>query len=192
MISVIIATFGDEWIANNQHKIQFALWSAKNQTLDDVEVIRTHEKSLHEARNLGAQKAKGSRLVFLDGDDWLHERFCENIVEPEDVLQPLTKYKDAPFSAIGTAASYLEPRADLIEGNHLIVGCPVKRELFLDVGGFDDWPVYEDWALWLKMRKAGATFGKTTGIYYVRYNFMGRNQDPRGPETYDTIRRMYS
>lgn len=192
MISIVMATYNDLWLAQNQQKIQVALRSATSQTLDDVEVIRTHHDTLHEARNEGARKAKGSRLVFLDADDWLDLDFCEKIVEPEDVLQPLTKYKDAPGSAIGTMASYLEPRADLLDGNHLIVGCPVKRDLFLDVGGFDDWPVYEDWALWLKMRKAGATFGKTTGVYNVRYNFLGRNQDPRGPETFHQIRQAYA
>ena len=192
MISVIIATYGDEWIANHQSEIQWALRSASEQSFKAVEVIRIHRDTLHEARNSGAKQAKGHRLVFLDGDDWLEPNFCRKIVESEDVLQPLTKYSEGPNTGIATMPSYLEPRDDLLDGNHLIVGCPVKREMFLDVGGFDDWPVYEDWALWLKMRKAGATFGRTTGIYNVRYSFMGRNQDYRGPHIYNEIRRAYA
>ena len=187
MISVIVATYGDRdhW----RRVARSAIDSAESQTVE-AEVLYTHGATLARARNFGAYVAHGERLVFLDADDWLAPDFCERIVEPENVLQPLTAYHMAGYQT--KVAHYLEPRDDLIEGNHLIVGCPVDREVFMDVGGFDEWPVYEDWALWLKIRAAGGSFGKTTGVYNVTVNPNGRNQDPRGPETYDQIRRLYS
>lgn len=191
MISVVMATYGDDWLVEHKNDILWAKQSVERQTRRGVELVRVHGPSLHEARNSGAMQANGDRLVFLDADDWLSNDFCEKIIEPEDVLQPYTKYVKSQYESIETTASYLEPRESLLDGNHLIVGCPVNRELFLDVGGFDDWPIYEDWALWLKMKKAGATFGRTTGVYYVRHNFMGRNSGPVG-STFDDIRKKYS
>lgn len=187
MISVIVATYGDR---DHWRRIaRRAINSAENQTVE-AEVLYTHGATLARARNFGATLAHGERLVFLDADDWLAHDFVEKIVEPENVLQPMTTtyigghQMQLPY--------YLPPREDLLDGNHLIVGCPVDKELFMDVGGFDEWPVYEDWALWLKIRAAGGTFGKTTGVYNINHNPDGRNQDPRGPETYDKIRQAYS
>jgi len=191
MISVIIATYNDQWVTDHRFDIEWSVRSAAQQHDLSTEVVRIHRDTLHEARNEGALKAKGSRLVFLDGDDWLEPDFTQLIVEPEDILQPRTRFWTKATNEF-TPPEYIAPRADLLDGNHLIVGCPVNRQLFLDVGGFDDWPIYEDWALWLKMRKAGATFGKTSGVYNIQTQPQGRNAGEYAGTTYDQIRATYA
>ena len=169
-------------------KAQAAAKSVFNQTVK-TEVIIIYENSVASARNLGAQRVSGERIVFLDADDSLEPDFVEKIVESEDVLQPLTSYN---IGGIKYSPTYISPRDSLLDGNHLIIGCPVNRELFLDAGGFDEWPLYEDWALWLKLQKAGATFGKTTGVYNINVNPRGRNMGLEGPETYKKIQEVYA
>ena len=196
MISIIVATYGDE-----QHwdKIAHAaMLSAYQQSPSFTQVIRVHGDSLHEARNAGAAKAYGDTLVFLDADDWLDPMFsvlASFAMKKHDVIQPKTRFVEAmgPSQQFNSTPTWLEPSSDegLIGGNHLIVGCPIKREMFMDIGGFDDWPVYEDWALWLKAEKAGADFGKTKAVYNVLVNPIGRNQSPLGPETFHRIREQY-
>jgi glycosyltransferase involved in cell wall biosynthesis len=188
LISIIISTFNNEWLKRNRHYFERAMQSAHSQTIP-VEVLWEHGETLASARNQGAENASGDRLVFLDADDELEPNFARSITEPESVLQPLTVQKWE--NTYPTEPAYMEPRADLIDGNHLIVGCPVKRDIFMDVGGFDEWPVYEDWALWLKIKKAGGTFGKTTGIYRINLREGSRNSSPVGPEVYEQIRNIY-
>ena len=189
MISVIIGTYGDDWLARNRQVYDRAIESVRNQTSDDVELILSHETTLQSARNLGARKALGRYLVFLDADDWLDPDFCERIVEPEDVLQPKTAYHRG---GVQGEVEYLEPYEDLLDGNHLIIGCPVKREVFMDVGGFDDYHVFEDWALWLKVRQAGGTFGKTTGVYNIDTTEYSRNHESNWGDILGQVRGRFS
>ena len=189
MISVVIASYGDPFWAN---LAKFALRTVYAQTIPvDYVQIHLENGTLAEARNRGALKAVGDRLVFLDADDTLDRQFCEKIVEPETILQP----KTAVYGSHGELLEepeFLAPYGDLLEGNHLIVGSPVNRQAFLDVGGFDEWPLFEDWALWLKMRKAGATFGKTDGVYNIHRRDFGRNIIPDITPIWGQIRGLYA
>jgi glycosyltransferase involved in cell wall biosynthesis len=167
MISVVVATYGD-----------YDVWGpiaerALASTKEFDEVIYVHGETLASARNAGARKARGERLVFLDADDELAPGFKDLVVEEEDILQPLTIYRQPDGTE--TEPHYLLPYGDLYDGNHIVIGAPINRELMLSVGGFDEYPVAEDWALWLKMRRAGATFGQTKATYIVNVNHNSRN-----------------
>ena len=49
------------------------------------------------------------------------------------------------------------PQIDLASGNWLVVGTALERSLFMEVGGFGDYPHgFEDWSLWAKCWKLGA------------------------------------
>lgn len=183
MISIIIGIYGEDWIRNHEGLILRAYESAKLQTVP-VQVIVSEGNTLAAARNEGARVASRERLVFLDADDTISPDFAEKAIEPEDVLQPLTNDESGRIG-------YIPPRDSLLDGNHLIVGCPVKKDVFMSVGGFDEWPIYEDWALWLKIQDANGSFGKTTGIYNINYRNDSRNNDSVGPETYHKIRSLY-
>lgn len=160
MISIIIATHGNfkKWDKLAQRAIKSAITES-----DDV--IRIHGETLASSRNEGAAKAKHDRIMFLDADDELVDGFSSLVTEKEDVLQPRTIYI-SPDGETGPV-HWIEPRESLLDGNHIIVGAPVMREAFMDCGGFDEYPIFEDWALWLKMKKAGATFGRTKATYKI-------------------------
>ena len=49
-------------------------WEEKDRR---IKVIHKENEGPSKARNLGIQEAKGTYLVFLDGDDWLDSRFLE-------------------------------------------------------------------------------------------------------------------
>ena len=86
--------------------------------------------------------------------------------DPLLLFQPSVCYvkrgKRAPPNLIG-------PR-DLREDNYLVVGTVVSRELFFRVGGFNDYPHgFEDWSLWAKCSKAGASVVPVRGAVYIAY-----------------------
>jgi hypothetical protein len=58
--------------------------------------------------------------------------------------------------ATSTTAPRLPP-----DGNWLVIGCVARTDLLREVGGFRDFPVYEDWDLWLRCWLAGATFERS-------------------------------
>lgn len=182
MISIIVATFGDFEYWN---KIADRAMRSATQQTEECEVIRVHGDTLAQARNLGAEQASCRRIVFLDADDELEPQFAAKVVEPEDVLQP-----KAVIIGEGGDAQWIEPRQNFLDGNHIVVGAPVSRDVFLEVGGFDEWPIAEDWALWLKIKKAGGSFGRTQATYLIHQNPQGRNsQDDQG--VYEMIRSAY-
>lgn len=184
MISVIVATYGPRGYWD-----MIAERAVRSAELETDDVIRIHGNTLAEARNEGAAKAKNKRLVFLDADDELARGFNHWVVEYETVLQPRTQYFHADYTV--SEPYWIAPRESLYEGNHIIVGAPVLKEAFMDVGGFDDYPIYEDWALWLKMKQAGATFGKTWATYRVHVNPKGRNSQNNYGWVYEQIRQDF-
>ena len=178
---MVVATFGDFDYWNR-------LATRAVASVRDAEVIRVHGKTLAAARNTGAKRAQGDRLVFLDADDELAPDFISRIVEPEDILQPLTSYEEG---GVWGEPFYHLPAPKLTVGNHIVVGAPVKRDLFLESGGFDEYSFMEDWALWLKLHSMGATLGKTSGVYMVHRMPNSRNSTQHN-DTVEEIRKRFS
>lgn len=185
MISVIVATYGDYDLWN-----PLAERALRSVDPEAMETIRVHGDDLASARNAGARAASGDRLVFLDADDELYPGFSDLVVESEDVLQPMTMFREPATGAINSYG-WIEPAEDLLIRNHIIVGAPVNRELFLESGGFEDYSIAEDWALWLKLRSMGATFGRTSATYVINFNPSGRNAQPDNGEI-ERIRQAFS
>lgn len=172
MISIIITTYGgDEWpeIAR-----QRAIPSAKAQ--DAYELIIHHDKKLPigPARNKAARKATGEWLLFLDADDELEDGYveamtnaiCDNRRPEPALLQPAVRYirKGSMQNPI------MIPTKDLSSDNYLVIGTVLRRKLFTDVGGFNDYPHgFEDWSLWAKCWKAGAQVFPVPRAIYTAY-----------------------
>lgn len=162
------------------------------QTIES-EVLRSHASTLQDARNNGAEEATGEWLVFLDADDELDVGYVEAMLDGDgDIRQPSTlgivdgQPDDYPV---------LIPRRNLLEANFLVIGSMVRRSLFLDVGGFDDYPILEDWGLWLKLWIEGAQIGSAPeAIYRVHVNQHGRNNHEPSlhGQYYTAIRQRFS
>lgn len=170
-ISVIVATYGDSsWIdiANDR-----AYPSLIGQGAASVIFNHDDEGNVASSRNAAAASASGEWILTVDADDQLApgfigamERALEqegtgggrllltpavSIVRPGRTPSPPTFFKEVP----------------LRDANWLVVGTLIHKDLFWEVGGFDDYPHgLEDWALWSKCVRVGATVVKVPGAVY--------------------------
>lgn len=204
-ISIIIGTYGDEewrdrgaWLESEMLERQHFIPGGT------IETLHIHGKSLADARNSGARRARSPWLVFLDADDLLNHSYCAEFALARarrlkyDVLCPSVR----GFTAEYTPEGYKEfkfiddpnlPKPyPLIRRNFLPIGAPVTKVLFEFVGGFDEkWPVLEDWAFWLKCQKAGATFGQLVPACYLINDDHLRNKHPDIDKIANQIRAEY-
>lgn len=184
-VSVVVATFGsEEWCKRGQE----AAASVK----DQVPVHVVHSSALDVARNSGLAQVTTDWVIFLDGDDFMDDNYIPTLAE--------FNYND--FDVIATAVNYLHPfrrhrpgiptvaghqhacMAECLEfGNYIIVGALARTELLTRVGGWHDYPVYEDWDLWLRCKRAGARFGRCPdAIYRAVWSAGSRNRGTPMPE----------
>jgi len=170
-VTVIVATCGtDEWrLMGNE---------AQNSIPLDVRSIRVHEPlmTVSEARNYALTKVETEYVCFLDADDSLGLNYFKGVASVSDVIVTSISYNKArptiPKVPEHLTAEYYHRgpcKAEcLLDGNYLHVGSIVKTEAVRKVGGFPEYPVYEDWALWLKMQQNGATFSNhPESVYYA-------------------------
>lgn len=67
----------------------------------------------------------------------------------------------------------------LRDGNWLVVGSVARTSLLLEVGGWRDWPLFEDWDLWARCWLAGATFEAVpAAVYRAHASGNSRNRRP--------------
>jgi len=174
MISVCIASYGSsDWDSLAWSR---AWPSAIAQ--DPHEVIVEHQAlgDVASSRNAAAAKATGDWLCFLDADDELAPGYIE----------AMQLYSDLDSSA----RTLLTPRVmqvvkgrrkrpkfwkklDITSGNWITIGTLVQRELFDEVGGFRLFAHgLEDWNLWSRCIRAGASVRQIYGaIYIAHYNY---------------------
>jgi glycosyltransferase involved in cell wall biosynthesis len=197
-ITVCIGTFGDEqvWSALAHDR---AMVSVDRQTLRPDNLIWSHGPDLHSARNDAASRARTEWLCFLDADDELDPHYLEAMTQAiteldmaDWLLQPATLgvHPDGHEDA----DAVLIPPKPLLDGNFLVIGTLVRRAQFERLGGFCDFPLYEDWDLWLRCFLDGASVHQVPGaIYRVHVNATGRNSADRALQVriYQQIRNRH-
>ena len=189
-VSIIVATYGNlpEW----NELADRAVRSAEAQTVKSTEIIRGFGKTLSESRNGAATLATGEWLCFLDADDELDSRYCEAMeLATGDIRRPATlgivdgKEDDAPV---------MIPRRNLMVANYIVIGAWMRRSSFLAAGGFREFPVLEDWDLFLRLWLAGdQVVDVPDAIYRVHVQPNSRNQNQKlHGHVYNQIRRQYA
>jgi GT2 family glycosyltransferase len=136
------------------------------------------EATISQVRNALGEEATGDWLCFLDADDELAQGYLSTMTRSWDRVR---RHGKVPLVLLTPQVSYVQPhgkrlapkhhrRGNLHDDNFLVVGTLVQRELFLRVGGFEDYPHgYEDWSLWAKCWKEGAQIVQVVGAVYVAY-----------------------
>ncbi len=169
-ISVIVATYGDlEWEILAQDR-------AVPTASDADQIVAWHEFDGTRASslNFGASKATGDWLLFLDADDELAPGYLgamrraleQNPHDGQVLLTPATVWvRKGPPGAPG-----FQKEVPLERGNWLVIGTLIQRSLFNEIGGFHEHPHgLEDWNLWARAVRAGATIVKVPDAVYIAH-----------------------
>jgi glycosyltransferase involved in cell wall biosynthesis len=183
-VTVVVATFGDDFWADLAERR--AIPSAEAL---DVPVLASHGDSLHEARNAGLSDVQTEWVAFLDADDELEPGYFDAMGEgTADLRAPAVRYiRD------GIHAFPYVPRVPghdhdcsgpcLRDGNWMVIGCVARTELLRSAGGWQDWPMFEDFALWQRCWLLGATIEPVRGAIYRAHILPGsRNRTPSQAE----------
>lgn len=164
-ISVIIATYGHtEWV-------HLARTRAMQSIADSDDLVMRHEVEGTRASSLNnaAVQATGDWLCFLDADDELAPDYLgamRRALEHAAVtvlltpaVQQIRKGRPRP--------PFFFPECSLETGNWLVIGTLISRQLFNQIGGFHEHPHgLEDWNLWARAVRAGATITRVPDAVY--------------------------
>ncbi len=183
--TICVGTYGAEkWVALARER---ALPSARRQ---DVRVVHAHAESLHEARNLALEQVTTRDVVFLDADDELADGYIAMLgAAGGDIRVPAVQYvapggrRHAPYVPRVAGHRHDCEAACLSDGNWIVIGAMAPARLVRDVGGFEAFTWSEDWALWARCWKAGATIERVPAAVYVAHvNPQSRNRAPERAE----------
>lgn len=178
-VTVVVGTFGPpEWR-------DLAYSRAIPSVPEEVTTIHRHGTSLAQARNEGLALVRTPWVIFLDADDELGEAYCETLAAGSaDLRVPSVSYvrngrPRRPYVP-NVAGHHHDCTAACMEaGNYAVIGSMANVELVRAVGGFREEPIYEDWSLWLRMVRAGATVETIPEATYIaHWRADSRNREP--------------
>lgn len=184
-VTVAIATFGElRWLDQARRAV-----AAAEQL--GVPIVVAHGRALHEARNAALSMVRSEWVCFLDADDELEVGYFDAMsTMTADLRAPAVRYIRGAHAArpyVPRVAGHdHECNADCLPfGNWLIVGTVARTDLIRRVGGWWDWPMYEDWCLWLRCHLAGATVEAVPDAVYRAY--VHTNSRNRAPSAEDRL-----
>ncbi|HSV07641.1 MAG TPA: glycosyltransferase family A protein [Candidatus Binatus sp.] len=125
-----------------------------------ITVHRTPNRGPALARNLAIERSVGAYILPLDADDYLAPRFLELTVPVLDA-EPDVGVVYTWVGLVGAHDGVWKPGAfalpDLLSCNTIHVTALFRRELWVDVGGYDARFAEnnEDWDLWLSAAARG-------------------------------------
>jgi GT2 family glycosyltransferase len=209
VIGIVVATYGDreKWAPLAQR----AMASTVAQRGHDADFAATwvHGETLAEARNEGAAKHGSERplgqertthFIFLDGDDTLDAGYVAAMQTAADRAALMS---DTPWHLLRPAtigvhpdgttddAPVMIPLTDMRTTNCCVIGTMVPADLFWQIGGFEDWPALEDWALYRRLVAAGANIVDVPDAIYEVHVGGSRNVPSKVMnETYRRIRKQ--
>ena len=190
-VTVCCGTFGDpEWIDLARKR---ALPAAR---LEADRVIHVHAATLAEARNLALAEVETEFVIFCDADAELAPGYVGHLLAgTADIRVPSVSYvldghPRRPYVPKVAGHSHECEAACLEAGNYAVIGSLARTAKVREVGGFGEEPVYEDWATWLRMYRAGASVETIPAAVYVAHvRHDSRNRAP-SMETKNAVHRQ--
>jgi glycosyltransferase involved in cell wall biosynthesis len=178
-VTVCCGTFGDwSWVKTAERAIASA-------TEQGVPVVHRHRSTLAEARNACLDVVETEWVAFLDADDELEAHYFDALAwGTADLRAPAVRYVQngkahRPYVPKVAGHRHACTGECLPQGNWLVIGTAARAQMLRDVGGFEEWPVYEDWALWLRCWQAGASVEAVPqAIYRAHVSPTSRNRAP--------------
>lgn len=177
-LTVAVATFGStDWA---ELAAERAVPSAQG-----VPVVTAHGTSLAAARNAALSEVKTEWVVFLDADDQLEANYVDAMeAGTADLRAPAVRYvrngsHPTPYVPRVAGHEHACEAECLRDGNWLVIGTAVRAQMLRDVGGWRDWPCYEDWDAFQRCWLAGATVEAIPeAVYRAHVRADSRNRAP--------------
>lgn len=140
----------------------------------NVKLLSQSNSGASNARNQGFLHSKGEFLMFLDGDDILHEDYvqeCMAVYNKHAGLQIV--YSNAQYFGAREGKWRLAPFAmdTMLFRNSIPIFPVIRASTFQEVGMFDESLTYaEDWELWLRIlsRYGPMVYQIKRSLYYYR------------------------
>lgn len=175
-ITIAVATYGErQWAQLAQRR------AIPSTARFEVPVVAVHGATLHEARNEALAAVRTERVVFLDADDELELGYMGAMrrAPQADIIAPAVRYTRHAQALLPAYVPRVpghehECGADcLYAGNWIVIGAAARTSVLREVGGFADWPMFEDWDLWLRCVMAGATTARAPHAVYRAWRRRG-------------------
>lgn len=182
-VGVVIAIYGDLdfW----RPLARRALASAEAQDPPPTQIEYVEGASLHQARNEGLRRLRTALVCHLDGDDELEAGyFAALAVGKADIGVPAVRYVGPGRAAkprMPLVAGHAGPCKTecLAYGNWIVIGALAPTGLLREIGGWRDFAWSEDYDIWVRAWKAGATFEAIPGaVYRAHVRRDSRNRAP--------------
>lgn len=180
-ISVVIASFGGpEWMELARGRAFSSTLEQRGGCFHEVIVKHEPDMTLAQVRNAGAKEATGQWLLFLDADDELDPHFAAHMkvaLEREPTRPALFTPAVCYARRNVRPQAKIWPRMDFKVGNWCVIGTLIERDLFHKLGGFREYLLYEDYALWAMAGELGVqVFEVPKAIYVAHYSRLSRNR----------------
>ncbi len=126
---------------------------------DGWRLIRTENRGLPAARNLGIRQTRAPYLCSVDADDILRPEYFEKAAAALD-SNPQAGFVSCFYALIDEAEGayrYTRPRLPEMLARNEAVGVSVfRREAWLEAGGYcEALPAMQDWDLWISILEKG-------------------------------------
>src|SRR4029453_2029314 len=145
-----------------------------------ISVVREPHRGASHTRNAGVARARNPWLYFLDSDDWIHPRALERLIGAL-AANPDLDAVTCGWALVANDGTVIEEGSCAVTGDlfpvpprggaFIIHACVVAREFVERAGRFDPaLRVTEDWAMWQRIARLGARFGRVpeTLAYYLQ------------------------